>query len=423
VARLRGHAHLLYDIASVYGVQFANYVLPLVTVPYLSRVLGPTSWGLFAMAQAFTMYGGLVVEYGFIFYGTRQIATADGDEEIAGIVAGISGAKVLLSFVVVIGAAFSYLYVPLFHQHPLLLWTAVLAEIAKASLPSYFFYGIKRVALASLLDISARLAAAAGIFLLVRTPQDVWRVFALQAGGAGAAFVVGHWMIYSRYALRWPRLSEAWRMLREGGNMFLFRSAHSIYVLGNAFVLGLFASPQAVGYYAGAEKINSAAVGLLSPLSTALYPRAAGLAKTSMSRAARLTTISLYVMGAVSVVLAGIMWLGSPLIVRIILGPQFAASAGVLKILSLRAPMVAWTNVLGFQWLLALGLEKSFQKITIVALILNLLLAVCIAPRYTFNGMAWAVVISQTVAAAGIYIVLRRRKLSPFTVSSDPSYA
>jgi len=84
---------------------------------------------------------------------------------------------------------------------------------------------------------------------------------------------------------------------------------------------------------------------------------------------------------------------------------------------------VAWTNVLGFQWLLALGLEKSFQKITIVALILNLLLAVCIAPRYTFNGMAWAVVISQTVAAAGIYIVLRRRKLSPFTVSSDPSYA
>ena len=420
---MRTHQHLLYDVASVYGVQFANYLLPLITVPYLSRVLGPASWGLFAMAQAFAMYGGLVVEYGFIYYGTRRIAVAGGDEQIADIVAAISGAKVLLSVAVAIGVSATYFFVPLFHRHPLLLWVAVLSEVAKASLPNYYFYGVKRVAVASLLDISARLAAAAGIFIFVRRPQDVWRIFALQAGGALIAFVIGHWMIYSRYALRWPRLSESWRMLQEGGNMFLFRSAHNIYVLGNAFVLGLFASPQAVGYYAGAEKINSAAVGLLSPLSTALYPRAAGLARTSLPRAARLTTVSLYVMGAVSLVLAAIMWFGSSLIVRIILGPQFATSAGVLKILSLRAPMVAWTNVLGFQWLLALGLEKAFQKITIVALLLNLLLAICFAPRYAFNGMAWAVVISQTVAAAGIYIVLHRRKLSPFSLSSDASYA
>ena len=164
-------------------------------------------------------------------------------------------------------------------------------------------------------------------------------------------------------------------------------------------------------------------MGLLSPLSTALYPRAAGLAKTSLSRAARLTTVSLYVMGTVSLVIAGIMWFSSSPIVRIILGPQFESSAGVLKILSLRAPVVAWTNVLGFQWLLALRLEKSFQRITILALALNVLLAISLASRYTFNGMAWAVVISQTVAAIGIYVVLRRRRLSPFTMRSDASYA
>jgi len=199
--------------------------------------------------------------------------------------------------------------------------------------------------------------------------------------------------------------------------MFLFRSAHNIYVLGNAFILGLFASPQAVGYYAGAEKINSAAVGLLSPVTTALYPRAAGLAKSSMSKAARLTKFSLYVMGALSVVLGLIMWFGSSLIVRIILGNHFAESGGVLKILSLRSPVVAWTNVLGFQWLLALGLEKSLQKVTLAALALNILLATCLAPHFAYSGMAWAVVISQTAAAFGIYIVLRRRKLNPFAIA------
>ena len=392
------------------------------TVPYLSRVLGPASWGLLAMAQAFAMYGSLIVEYGFIFSGTRQIAVASGSDEIERTVAGVSGAKVILAVLVVAGACIAYRFVPLFHQHPLLLWSGVIAEILKASLPSYYFYGVNRVALASLLDISARLAAAAGIFVFVRAAQDAWIVFALQAVGALIATCVGHGLIYSRFGLRRPRMREGIKMLHDGGPMFLFRSAHNIYTLGNAFILGLFASPQAVGYYAGAEKINSAAVGMLSPITTALYPRAAGLVKTSLRRAARLTVASLCVIGGMSLILAAIMWFGSSLIVRLFLGHQFLASASALKILSLRAPMIAWTNVLGFQWLLALDLEKSFQKVTIAALAANIVLATCLAPRYTFDGMAWAVVISQMIAALGIYVVLDRRKLNPLLMMSDPLY-
>ncbi len=401
----------------------ANYILPLVTVPYLSRVLGAAGWGLVAIAQSFALYGNLIVEYGFVYSGTRQIATAPTDEAKEQIVAGVLGAKLLLSLFVIGAACLAYLFIPVFREHSTLLWTAVLAEIVKASLPNYYFYGINRVAVASALDISARTAAAIGIFIFVHRPEDAWKVFALQGAGAGAALVVGHGMIYSRYDLRWPRMREGMRMLQEGGSMFLFRSAHNMYALGNAFILGLFAPPQVVGYYAGAEKINSAAVGLLSPLTTALYPRAAGLAKTSMRKAARLTVFSLYAMVAVSLVLGSIMWFGSPMIVRVILGPSFSPSADVLKILSLRAPLVAWTYVLGFQWLLSLGLEKSFRNVTVVALVLNVLLATCLAPASGARGMAFAVVISQAAAALGIYFVLRARKLNPFVIGSDPSYA
>ncbi|MBV9764610.1 MAG: oligosaccharide flippase family protein [Acidobacteriaceae bacterium] len=420
---MKNQSHLLYDIASIYGVQFANYLIPLVTLPYLTRVLGPSTWGLIAMAQAFGMYGSLVVEYGFVFSATRQLAIASTSSEIQDVVAGVSGAKILLGSVIVIAAFGAYLVVPLFHQHPLLLWAAVASEIAKALLPSYYFYGIHRVAVASILDISARMAAAIGIFIFVHRPADAWRFFALQLAGASLALVVGHAMIHVRHRLRWPRLNDGLKMLREGGPMFLFRSAHNIYVLGNAFILGLFASPQSVGYYAGAEKINSAAVGLLSPLTTALYPRAAGLIKNSLHKAARLTTVSFYIMGAISLILGLIMWFGSSLIVHIILGHNFQESVGVLRILSLRSPLVAWTNVLGFQWLLALGLEKPFQKVTVVALILNILLATCFAPAFAYTGMAWAVVISQAAAAIGIYIVLRRRALNPFVIAAEGSRA
>jgi PST family polysaccharide transporter len=202
--------------------------------------------------------------------------------------------------------------------------------------------------------------------------------------------------------------------------MFLFRSANHIYSLSNAFVLGLFAPPAVVGYYAGAEKINSGAVGLLSPLSTALYPRSAALVKNSFGKALQLTKLSLYVMGAVSIALMLLMWFASSLIVTLILGHKFQPASGAFRILSLRAPMIAWTNVLGFQWLLALGLEKSFQRILTVALVLNFSLAALLAPRFSYVGMSWAVVVSQAAVVIGIYFVLRRRKLNPLAAASEP---
>ncbi len=410
-------------MVSVYGIHFANQVIPLVTVPYLSRTLGPAGWGLVAMAQAFALYGNLVVEYGFVYSATRQLATASTDQEVEETIAGVMGAKGLLSLAALVAACGAYLLVPLFREHPSLLWTAVLSEMIKAMLPIYYFYGIKRVATASYLEISARAAATVGIFLFVHKPEDAWKVFALNGATAIVTLVVSHAMIYSRYALRWPRLKDGMNMLRQGWAMFLFRSAHNIYALGNAFILGLFVSPQAVGYYSGAEKINTAATGLLSPFTTVLYPRAATLVKSSFGQAARWTRVSLYVMGGASVILGLTMWFGSPLFIPIILGRNFTPSESVFKILSLRAPMIAWTNVLGFQWLLVLGLERQFQKITLAALIVNVLLATCLAPRYSYNGMAWAVVISQAAAAFGIYIVLRRRGLNPFTISSDASNA
>ncbi len=367
------------------------------------------------MAQAFGMYANLVVDYGFVYSATRDIATASSNTEVEDIVAGVSGAKILLSFGALIAAAAAYFLVPLFREHPVLLWMAVLSEIIKGSLPVYYFYGVQRVAIASLLDICARGAAAAGIFVFVHNAQDAWKVFALTGITSAIILVIGYGLVATRYRLRWPRMQAGWLMLREGWAMFLFRSAHSIYTLGNAFILGLFAPPRDVGYYAGAEKISSAAVGLLAPLTTVLYPRAAAMVKSSLPKAAKVTRYTFFLVGAVSVCMGLILWTAAPLIVRIILGSHFSESDGVLRILSLRAPLIAWTNIMGFQWLLVLGLERQFQRVTVAALVLNTTLAVLLAPRFSYDGMAWAVLVSQAVASAGILLVMQRKRLNPFS--------
>lgn len=397
----------------MYGVQIASQALPLATVPYLSRVIGVQAWGLLAMTQAFALYGNLIVEYGFVYSAARDIVDA-ADDKIENIVASVWGAKLLLIGPVVLLAFVAYRFVPLFNRHPGLLALAVFSEIVKASLPAFFFYGTKQIVIASTLEIGGRVAAAIGIFIFIHNANDVWRFFALHAAGAFAALALGTAMMYRRCRFQLPRWRSSVEILHTGASMFLFRGVYNIYSMSNSFILGLFAPVQAVGYYAGAEKIANAATSLLSPVSTALYPRSAGLAKQSFGKAARLARISARGMLAIALAMTIVIAAGAVWIVPVMLGGKFRNSIPVLQILSLRTLMIAWTQVLGFQWLLALGFEKPLQKITLAALAANILLAACFTPRFSYLGMASAAVMSQAVLAAGIWMLASRRKVDPF---------
>src|SRR5580704_19568321 len=96
VSKLLKHK-LVQNAASLYGVQIATYAVPLVTIPYLARVLGVSGWGLVAIAQGFGSYIALLGEYGFGLSATREVARQRDDrEKLADIFAGVLGAKLAL---------------------------------------------------------------------------------------------------------------------------------------------------------------------------------------------------------------------------------------------------------------------------------------------------------------------------------------
>ncbi|MCY3131480.1 flippase, partial [Acinetobacter baumannii] len=148
----------------------------------------------------------------------------------------------------------------------------------------------------------------------------------------------------------------------------------------NTFILGLFAPPQVVGYYAGAEKISKAFLGLLAPVSQALYPRLSHLVRNAPQEAARLARLGLWTMGLGGVVLGlGVLALAR-LLVRFLLGEGYEPAVLPLRILALLLPLIALSNVLGIQWMLPLGLDRSFNAIIVGAGLVNLALAVVLAP-------------------------------------------
>lgn len=419
--RLSRHV-LVQNALSLFGVQVASYVVPLITIPYLARVLGASGWGMVAFAQALGSYVALVGEYGFSLSATREVARHRQDrEKLTHILAGVLGAKIVLAVASLLVAIVVRYWVPLFREHPILLWWGMFWALAKAFSMLWFFQGFERMKLVATLDISGQALATAGIFILVHRPDDGWLVLAVQGLGYFLSFAVGLALAYRQLPFRLPTLSSVWEALRMGWTMFLFRSSVSLYTVGNAFILGLFVSPQFVGYYAGAEKISKAGFGLLNPISQTLYPRLVHMVHHARDRAVRLARIGVAVMGLGGLAMGAVVFFFAPLLVRIILGDGFGPAVPVLRILCLLPPLIALSNVFGIQWMLPLGMDRPFNTIILIAGAINIVLAVILAPLFGELGMAWAVVVAETFVTGGIYLLLRWRNLDPMTYTAKAS--
>src|SRR4029077_4445024 len=112
-------------------------------------------------------------------------------------------------------------------------------------------------------------------------------------------------------------------------------------------------------------------------------------------------------------------FIGAPFLVRVVLGPGFDSAVVVLRILALLPPLIAISNVLGIQWMLALGLDRLVNVIVISACVLNVGLALILVPRYQQVGMAAAVVASEALVAFGLYAVLRMKNLDPLVIAGS----
>lgn len=398
----------------LYWAHLLNYSLPLVTVPYLARVLGPAGWGRLAMALALGIYITHVVEYGFNLSATREVARSRGDRaRLADLATGVLGVRALLAVLILPIPFVLAARLPVLGEHPALLWGAYLWGVAQGSSFGWYLLGMERMRQAALLDTGTRVLATAGIFTLVRAPEDAALVLLLQAAAGFLAFG-GGWALVRRDApLRWPGRQATRDALRMGWSMFVFRASAGLYTAGNAFILGLFAPPQVVGYYAGAEKIGRAIVGLLGPAGQALYPRVSRLAGHARTEALRMVRLGLAAMGTGGVLLGITAFLAAPVLVRLLLGPGFEPAVAVLRVLALIPPLAAVSNVLGIQWMLPLGLDRPFTRIVIWAGLLNVALAVWLAPSLGERGMAWAVVAAEAFAAGGMWLYLRIRRLDP----------
>ncbi len=427
-SRIRQHSErrLLANVLALSAIQVCRKTLPLLTLPYLARVLGSESWGLLMFFQSFGACAVVVIEFGFSLSASRDVAQHRGSSaELSDVVGGVFGAQLALCSLVVLAALLAGFWIHPLHANYAFTIAALLWALAEGCSPFWYFLGLERMAPIAVLEISTKVLATAGVFLLVDAPGEGARVLLLQAGASALSLAVGLAMMWRRNSIGAVTLEATRRALKVGWPMFIMRSAESLYTVGNAFLLGVLASPSVVGYFAGPEKISRALFGLFNPLRDALYPRLSSLTHRAPTQAARLARIGTVVTIAGGAAIGAGVFFFAPLLIRLGMGPGFAPAIPVLRVLALLPVLRAISQSASLQWLLPHGKETTFTRIILGAAVVHVALVVLLAPRYTYHGMAWSVVASETVVvvlSVAAAVKLAAVKLAPAKSTAAPAF-
>lgn len=403
------------SLASLYSVHAFNYLVPLFTLPYLARVLGAAAWGAYAFADAYGRIVVIGVEYGFGFSATREVARVRHDPQARGReLSAVLGAQLLLGLLAAVLTLILAAAVPAFAEHRGLLPGALFLAMSQGANPMWYFQAIERVKWMGALWIGGRIVGAAGLLLFVHGPGDGWLAFFIQGTAPFLSVAMGLAMAYRDTPFVWPSLRGGWRALRSGGALFLYRAGVSLYTSMNVVLLGLIASPVVVAFYAGAEKIARAAVQGTGPITQVFFPRISHLMVHDRAAAAQAARLSVVLMLSVGLSAGCLLFFGAPLLVRWLLGAGYEGAAPVLRILALLPPLVALSTAFGSQWMLALGMERELNRITLGAGVLNAALSLALGAWLQQVGVAVAIVVVEIAVAGAIWVTLRKRSAAPW---------
>lgn len=167
----------------------SGFLLPLVTLPYLARVLGAEEFGRVAVAQSMALVLSVLIEYGFSLSATRDAARYRHEpEKMASLVCRVHGAKIFLSVVALLAATASLKFVGGISGVAFATGAWIYALVIGIS-PIWYYQGIERVKLFSMLDITGKAISVILIILLVQAEDASWVLFLQAAGPAATAAV------------------------------------------------------------------------------------------------------------------------------------------------------------------------------------------------------------------------------------------
>ena len=398
------------NIFSLGILQVANYVLPLLTFPYLVRVLGPDNFGLLAFASATSMYFLLITDYGFNLSATQMISVNRDNQyrvnEIFSSVMTIKSGLLVISLALMALLVFSF---ERFNQQWEIHFLTFGIVVGQTLFPVWLFQGLERMKYITYINISAKVFFTVCIFIFVHDREDCWIVPTLNSLGFIIAGICSLYIANKQIGVKfsWPTVTVIKEQLFDGYHVFVSSISISLYTISTTFILGLFAGNLIVGYYAIAEKLIQAVNGLYVPISQSIYPLVSQKLHKDIQVGLVFIRKVILIVGAAMLIISTLLFLFSAPIVHLLFGETSQESILLLRIMAMLPFFIALSNILGIQIMLNLGLQRTVSQILFAAAVLGIGLNLALVPIYEAVGSAVSLVVVEIFVTITMVVYLK----------------
>ena len=254
-------------------IQGANFILPLITLPYLVRTLGVNKFGIVMVAQSFAILLTIVTEFGLDMSATRQVALIKDDKKkVSQYFFDVFFLKMLLVIIAFVILLFFILIIDKFSQEYLVYFFSFGMVFGQAIFPAFFFRGIEEMKMITIINVLAKVIFTFSVFLLIKNQEDYYFVPILNGLGFILSGCLGFIFSLKYVSFTRPIFKKTLSIAKESFSLFLSNLAVSLYTKINTLIVGFFISDTMAGVYSSMEKLVVATKSIYIPLYQALFP-------------------------------------------------------------------------------------------------------------------------------------------------------
>jgi PST family polysaccharide transporter len=393
--------------------QGANYILPLITIPYITRVVGPNNYGLIEFGTVAMLYFSAVVIYGFNTTATRKISSRPDDmKHVSNVFSTVVSTRIVLFIGTTVLFTAALFAVPAFQQQTKMMLFAYPIVLGWALYPDFLFQGVQKLQFVALSNFLIKALAAVLIFVLIKNPGDFYLVLAINAAAqiaVGIGLLVFSFRLVPGLKFAFVKWAGMLRQLKESSYVFFSLFFTRIYVFGSILFLGLMLSDYELGIFAAGLKLVTVAQSFLFlPLFGALFPYLSNLFANDFQGYQQQFKKILGLMLAISL-LSVVVLVGVPeLFINLVFGADYLDTVPFLQIM---APVLLATTFSHFamqQGLIIYHEDRKYLIIVVAVGLLSLPLNYVGIKLFGLYGAAWAKLLVEVSLAIIAWIVFYR---------------
>lgn len=385
---------LISNFAYLSLLQVAGYVFPLITMPYLAKVIGVEGFGKIAFASAIIVWIQTIADWGFNYTATRDVAKNKEDKnKVSDIFSNVFWARCLLMLISFVFLSILVISISIFRENATVIFVTFLMIPGHIMFPDWFFQAIEKMKYITLLNLCSKLLFTILVFVFIKEKNDyILQPLFISLGFVLAGLIAMYYILIKwKIRLKFVSFSSILNTIKASSDIFLNNLMPNLYASLATVLLGIFHGNKANGIYEAGVKFVNIFDQIAMIVSRVFFP----YLSRNISKHSLYAKLSIML----SLLLSCLLFLGAPFMIKLFFTPEFSDAIVILRLLSFLIVLLTIDRVYGINYLIVQGYDKQRRKICLISSLIGSVVAILLVYYFSCFGKAISLLFANGLMA------------------------